>query len=130
MASLAPGTQVGGYRIESVLGRGGMGVVYEATQLSLGRTVALKLLDTGLGTEASFQDRFRREARIQARLEHPHIVTVHEAGELPEGLYIAMRLIHGSDLKTVIRAGGLDPARALRILGPVADALDAAHDPA
>jgi Protein kinase domain len=105
-----------------------MGAVYEAVQLSLGRTVALKLLDEGLGADPTFKDRFRREARLQAALDHPHIVTVHDTGELPEGLYIAMRLIRGADLKRVIRSGELDAARTLRILGPVAEALDAAHD--
>lgn len=105
-----------------------MGAVYEATQLSLSRTVALKLFDEMLGDDASLRERFRREARIQGRLDHPHIVTVHEAGELPEGLYIAMRLVRGSDLKAIARAETLDPQRALRILAPIADALDFAHE--
>jgi serine/threonine-protein kinase len=125
---LATGTQIGGYRVESVLGRGGMGVVYEATQLSLGRTVALKLLDASLSTDDVFRDRFRLEGRVQAGLDHPHIVTVFEAGELDEGLFIAMRLIRGPNLKQLIRKEELDPARTLRLLDPVADALDAAHE--
>jgi serine/threonine protein kinase len=125
---LATGTEIGGYRIEGILGRGGMGVVYEATQLSLGRTVALKILEAGLSADPGFRDRFRREGRIQASLHHGHIVTVHEAGESDAGLFIAMALIRGPTLKELIRGEEMDPARTLRILTPVADALDAAHE--
>lgn len=125
---LATGTEIGGYRIEDVLGRGGMGVVYRATQLSLGRTVALKLLASELSADDDFRDRFRREARMQARIEHPHIVTVYEAGEVDEGLFIAMRLIQGHNLKQLIRAREVPAARATRILAAVAAALDTAHE--
>jgi serine/threonine protein kinase len=125
---LAVGTEVGGYRINGLLGRGGMGMVYEATQLSLGRTVALKVLAHDLSDDDAFRERFRREGRIQAGIDHDHIVTVYEAGEIDDGLFIAMRLIRGPNLKELIRAGALDPARALRVLGPVADALDTAHE--
>jgi serine/threonine protein kinase len=90
---LDKGTTVAGYRIDGVLGQGGMGVVYEATQLSLDRKVALKLLATHLGEDPQFRERFRREALIQAGIDHPHIVTVYEAGEDPEGLFMAMRLV-------------------------------------
>ena len=124
---IEPGQQVGGYRIESVLGRGGMGVVYEATQLSLNRTVALKILSPQFRDDAGFRERFRREGQIQAAIDHPHIVTVHEAGEFDEGLFIAMRLIRGSTLKDLIVAGDLDGEEAVRLLKPVADALDTAH---
>ena len=96
---LATGTEIGGYRVESVLGRGGMGVVYEAMQLSLSRTVALKLLAGDLAEDGGFRDRFRREARLQAAIEHDHIVSVYEAGEFDGGLFIAMRLVRGTDLK-------------------------------
>lgn len=126
---LVNGAQVAGYRIEGVLGRGGMGQVYEATQLSLGRTVALKVLRAELGADVAFRERFRREGRIQAGLDHPNIVTVHEAGELPDGdgLFLAMRLVRGPTLKELIRAGELDGDRVLALLGPIAAALDAAH---
>src|SRR5690349_3668216 len=86
---LAPGTTVAGYRIEGVLGQGGMGVVYEANQLSLKRTIALKLLSPRLSEDPVFRERFRREGMLQAGLEHPHIVTVHEAGESEAGLFLA-----------------------------------------
>jgi serine/threonine protein kinase len=125
---LATGTEVGNYRIEGVLGRGGMGVVYEAIQLSLTRTVALKVLAAELSDDSGFRDRFRREARTQAIIEHAHIVPIYEAGELEEGLYIAMRLVRGPNLKQVIAAGDLPPERALKILLAVGDALDVAHD--
>jgi serine/threonine-protein kinase len=120
---LAPGTTVGGYRIEAVLGVGAIAVVYEATQLSLNRTVALKLLAE---RSQDARDRFRREAESQARLDHPHIVTVFEAGEADAGLYIAMQLIRGTTLREAIDAG-LEPAGAVEVLGPIADGLDVAH---
>ncbi len=125
---LATGTEIGGYRVESVLGRGGMGVVYEAMQLSLSRTVALKLLAGDLAEDGGFRDRFRREARLQAAIEHDHIVSVYEAGEFDGGLFIAMRLVRGTDLKRLVRSGELTPERAIPILLSVADALDTAHE--
>jgi Protein kinase domain/Domain of unknown function (DUF4440) len=125
---LQPGAQVGGYRIERRLGQGGMGVVYEATQLSLQRRVALKVLSPELSADPAFGERFRREGRLQATIEHPHIVTVYEAGEVPEGLFIAMRLVRGRTLKALVAGGPLPPDRLVRLLGPVADALDAAHE--
>jgi hypothetical protein len=128
------GTVLAGYRIEGLLGKGGMGVVYEATQLSLKRTVAFKLLAGELGEDPVFRERFRREALSQAALDHPNVVTVHEAGELepdrpgaPPRLFIVMRLVRGATLKEMIRAGELDPARTLALLRPIADALDTAH---
>ena len=125
---LAPGDDVAGYRIDSVLGRGGMGVVYTATQRSLNRTVALKFLADVLGSDADFRERFRREGLIQAALDHPNIVPVYEAGEVDEGLFLAMRLVRGSNLKELIVGGGLGVARTLNVLSPIADALDAAHE--
>jgi serine/threonine protein kinase len=125
---LSRGDTIAGYRIERVLGSGGMGVVYEATQLSLDRTVALKVLAPQLRGDGAFKRRFQREAQVQARLDHPHIVAVHEAGETEQGLFIAMRLIRGANLKDLIVARELDVGRALRILAQVADAIDAAHD--
>jgi protein kinase-like protein len=123
---LQTGATIAGYRIEGVVGSGGMGVVYEATQLSLDRTVALKVLAPHLGADPAFRERFRREAMLQAALDHRHIVTVHEAGESAEGLFIATRLVRGRNLKQLIESG-LAPARALAILDQVAAALDAAH---
>ena len=105
-----------------------MGVVYEATQLSLDRKVALKLLATHLGEDTQFRERFRREALIQAAIEHPHIVTIYEAGDADQGLFMAMRLVRGPNLKDMIVSRELDAGRTLRILAPVADALDAAHE--
>ena len=125
---LQPGTQVGGYLIESVLGHGGMSVVYEARQLALDRKVALKLLAPHLAADADFRERFRHEGRLQATLDHPHIVTVYEAGELREGLYLAMRLIRGATLKDMVIARELDGERTIRLLEPIADALDTAHE--
>jgi serine/threonine protein kinase len=127
-AVLRTGQEVAGYRIEEQLASGGMGVVYRATQLSLGRTVALKVLAPHLSTDPEFVERFRQEAALQARLEHPGIVTVYEAGESEEGLFLAMRLVEGTDLKRLIASGDLSPERALRLLEQVAAALDAAHE--
>jgi serine/threonine-protein kinase len=125
---LETGTIVAGYRIDGILGEGGMGVVYRATQMSLMRTVALKVLATELSDDPTFRERFRREGLLQAAIEHPHIVTVYEAGETDQGLFLAMRLVRGPTLKDETRADPLDTERALRILLPVADALDAAHE--
>jgi serine/threonine-protein kinase len=127
LAPLENGTTIAGYRIEGVLGQGGMGVVYEATQLSLNRTVALKLLAGQLGDDPAFRERFRREGLLQAQIDHPNIVTVYEAGDTDAGLFLAMRLVRGPNLKDMIIARELDAGRSLRILTPVADALDAAH---
>ncbi|HTN22407.1 MAG TPA: serine/threonine-protein kinase, partial [Solirubrobacteraceae bacterium] len=125
---LDQGRILGNYRIDGVLGRGGMGVVYEATQISLQRTVALKVMGADVSADEAFRERFRREGLIQAGLDHPHIVTVFEAGEEEHHLFIAMRLVRGPTLKDMILGRELDAGRALRILRPIADALDAAHD--
>jgi serine/threonine protein kinase len=125
---LPRGAQVAGYEVEGVLGRGGMGVVYEAREPSAGRTVALKVFAHRNGMDPSFRKRFQREGRIQAAIDHPSIATVFEAGECEESLFIAMRLVRGTNLKELTIAGGLEPERALRILTAVAGALDAAHE--
>jgi serine/threonine-protein kinase len=124
---LAPGAVVGKYRVEGARGQGGMGVVYEATQLNLDRRLALKVLREDLATDPVFAERFRREGRIQASLDHQHIVPVYEAGESEHGLYLAMQLVPGATLAELLREGGLDAGRAIRLLGQVASALDAAH---
>jgi serine/threonine protein kinase len=121
------GTELGGYRIIEELGRGGTSVVYRAEHVRLARTAALKLLSPGLG-EADFSDRFLRESRLAASLDHPSIVPVYDAGEEDGLLYIAMACVEGTDLKTLIAEEGRLPLRrALWILGQIASALDAAH---
>ena len=96
------GAEVAGYRIESLLGRGGMSVVYLAEHMRLGRKVALKLLSSVLSEDEGFRDRFVRESRRAAELDHPNIVPIYDAGESDGQLYIAMRYIQGCDLKTLI----------------------------
>src|SRR5436305_6545430 len=118
---------VGGYRVDGLLGEGGMGAVYRATQLSLDRVVALKVLTGELSDDPGFRERFRREGQRQAAIDHPHIVSVYEAGETDEGLFLAMRLIEGPTLKALLLAGEIDHPRCLKVLTQVADALDAAH---
>jgi hypothetical protein len=125
--SLDNPTVVAGYRIDGRLGEGGMGTVYRATQLSLERVVALKLLTADLSADPAFRERFRREGLLQAALDHPHIVTVYEAGETDNRLFLAMRMVEGPTLKDLILHRQLDDRRALRLLTQVAEALDAAH---
>jgi serine/threonine-protein kinase len=121
------GTELGGYRIVEQLGRGGTSVVYRAEHVRLGRIAALKLLSPGFG-EADFSDRFLRESRLAASLDHPNIVPVYDAGEDDGLLWIAMACVEGTDLKTLIREEGRLPVRrALSIAGQIAGALDAAH---
>ena len=122
------GTEIAGYRIESLLARGGMGEVYLATQSFPQRKVALKLLPNELSSDSAFRERFIRESNAAASVDHPNIVPVYGAGEADGELYIAMRYVEGTDLKTLIaRTGRLDPDRAARIISQVASALDAAH---
>jgi YVTN family beta-propeller protein len=122
------GSTLGNYRIESVLGRGGVGVVYLAEDIRLGRRVALKVLSHDVSAEASVRERFTRESRIAASLDDPNIVPIHEAGEIDGLLYIAMRYVEGTDLGTLLaEQGALDPHRAVSIVSQVASALDAAH---
>ena len=105
-----------------------MGAVYKATQLSLNRVVALKLLAPNLSEDPGFRARFEREGQVQAALDHDHIVSVYEAGQSEYGLFLAMRLIGGPTLKRLILDGSLDPRRSVRLLAQVANALDAAHE--
>jgi hypothetical protein len=127
MDSLQNSTVVAGYRIDGALGEGGMGTVYRATQLSLDRVVALKVLTAQLSSDPAFRERFRREGLVQAALEHPHIVTVFEAGQADQGLFLAMQMVEGPTLKDLIHRGELRDRRAVRLLTQVAEALDAAH---
>jgi serine/threonine protein kinase len=124
---LTPGTLVAGYRIDGDLGAGAMGVVYAATQRSLRRPVALKLLAADYTEDPVFIKRFEREARVQAALNHRHIVGVYDSDQSEYGYYIAMQRVRGPNLKQLIDARALDPERALLLAGQVADALDAAH---
>jgi DNA-binding beta-propeller fold protein YncE/predicted Ser/Thr protein kinase len=122
------GSTLAGYRIESLIARGGMGVVYRATQLGLDRPVALKVIAHQLADDENFRRRFLSESRLAARLEHPAVVPVYDAREDDGELIVAMRLIEGGDLRKLIdREGPLPPERAVHLLGQVAEALDAAH---
>ena len=127
-AALSRGMIFAGYRVEELVGRGGMGVVYRATDLSLDRPVALKLVAPELAEDQRFRERFLREPRLAAALDHPHVIPIYEAGEHDGQLYLAMRFVEGSDLRTILeREGRLPPERTLAVLAEVADALDAAH---
>src|SRR5437016_12716541 len=120
-------SEVAGYRVVELLGRGGMSVVYRAEHVRLGRPAALKLLAATLG-QGDHRERFLRESKLAASLDHPGIVPVFDAGEEDGLLYIAMAYVEGSDLKTLlVREGALPLRRALWILGQIASALDAAH---
>jgi serine/threonine-protein kinase len=122
------GTVIAGYRIEERIGRGGMGVVYRAEHLNLRRRAAIKIIAPDLAESEGFRERFTREARIAAALQHPNIVTVYDAGELDGLLYLAMQYIQGSDLSAVLRQEHrLRPYRAVDVCRQVASALDAAH---
>ena len=122
------GSEIAGYRIERLLGRGGMSVVYLAEHLRLERKVALKLLTPELAEDERFRERFLRESELAASLDHPNVIPIHDADEADGVLFIAMRYVEGSDLARLLaERGRLDPAEALSILGRVADALDAAH---
>src|SRR3954464_4674595 len=128
MAEPTSGSVVAGCRLEEEIGRGGMGVVYKAVDESLQRTVALKLIAPELTTNQDFRERFKRESRLAASIEHPNVIPVYAAGEADELLYLVMRFIPGTDLRAVIEEdGALDPSRASRIFAQVASALAAAH---
>ena len=128
MTGLAPGTEFAGHLIDTVAGRGGMGVVYRATQMALERVVALKLIIPELADDPSLRERFERESRIAASIDHPNVLPLYYAGEHDGVLYQAMRYVDGTDLRTMIRANGPLPSeRAIPIITQVAAALDAAH---
>ncbi len=128
MAESRVGSEFGPYRLESLLGRGGMGEVYRAHDTRRDRTVALKLLTAGLTGDDDYQERFRRESRAAARLGEPHIVPIHDFGEIDGVLYLDMRLVPGGDLRALLRREKkLTPERAVSIIEQIASALDAAH---
>jgi serine/threonine protein kinase len=128
-SSLAAGTTVAGYRVEALIGRGGMGAVYRASEEGLGRKVALKVIAPELASDERFRERFLRESRIAASLDHPHVIPIYQAGEENGVLFLAMRYVEGYDLaKLVAEEGALDPKRTVELLSQIAEALDAAHE--
>jgi serine/threonine protein kinase len=125
---IAVGSTFAGHRIDAVAGRGGMATVYRATDLALDRSVALKVITPRLAADPVFRERFERECRAAAAIEHPHVVQVFHAGEEDGLLYVTMRYVDGTDLATLLRAETrLEPSRAVRLVAQVAGALDAAH---
>jgi serine/threonine protein kinase/DNA-binding beta-propeller fold protein YncE len=128
-AGFPAGARVAGYRLDEQIGRGGMAVVYRAYDLQLDRQVALKILDPALAEDGEFQQRFIRESKAAAAVDHPHIIPVFAAGEADGVLFIAMRYVAGRDVRTLLDAEGPLPAwRAVDIAAQVASALDTAHD--
>jgi ABC-type branched-subunit amino acid transport system substrate-binding protein len=127
-AAFSPGTTFANYRVKSLIGRGGMGVVYLARDLSLERPVALKLIVPELLEDEEFRARFLREPKLAASLDHPNVIPIYEAGEHDGQLYLAMRYVRGTDLRAELeREGKLSPERTIEVLSQVAGALDAAH---
>ena len=122
------GRVIAGQRIESVAGRGGMGVVYRAIDVDLERAVAVKVIAPAYADDAAFRRRFIAESRAAARVDDPHIIPVYQADEVGGVLFIAMRFVPGGDLRRVLDIEGpLRPERAMEYIFPVASALDAAH---
>jgi len=128
MTQAEVGSDFGHYRIEQFIGRGGMGVVYRAEHVHLGRKVAIKLLAPELAANDSFRERFVRESQLAASIDHPNVIPIYEAADLDGTYFIAMRYVEGIDLKEVIQSSGrLDAERVLAVLSQIAGALDAAH---
>jgi serine/threonine-protein kinase len=128
VTDLAPGSEFAGCRIEAVIGRGGMGVVYRAQDLSLGRPVAIKLVNDEYAEDTEARRRFEREARLAASIDHPNVIPIYAAGEQDGHLYLVMRYVDGTDLQTLLRTEGrLPAAEAARITDQIGRALDAAH---
>lgn len=122
------GTRFGPYELQSLIGMGGMGEVYRAHDTVRGRSVAIKVLRPDLAADPVYQDRFKRESRVAARLQDPHVIPVHDFGEIDGVLYIDMRLVEGSSVKDELHGNSALPvARAVSIVSQVAAALDAAH---
>ena len=125
---LASGHSFGPYELNSLIGVGGMGEVYRAYDTIKDRTVAVKVLRAEMAADPNYQERFRRESRVAARLQEPHVIPVHDFGDIDGVLYIDMRLVEGGSLKDELKSNGpLDPSRAASIIAQVAAALDAAH---
>jgi serine/threonine-protein kinase len=126
---LAPGSIIAGYEVESVVGSGGIGVLYRARQMRLDRPVALKLVEPEVAADPVVRERLRREARTVASLDHPNVVPLYEAGEENGTVFIATRWIEGTELGALIReVGPLEPRRAARIAAQIASALEVAHE--
>src|SRR3954452_14877057 len=122
------GSQFGHYHLRRLLGRGGMGDVYEAEDTVRERIVALKLMSETLSMDPIFRQRMQREARTAGRLQEPHVVPIHDYGEIDGQLYVDMRLIDGEDLAGMLkRYGPLTPPRAVAVIRQIGSALDAAH---
>jgi len=121
------GKQIAHYRIETELGRGGMGVVYRARDTRLERTVALKVLSQEYARGGDQRELILAEARAAAALNHPGVTTIYEVGEYDDGLFIAMELVAGTTLRDLLREGAFEPRRAMRIAAQIAEALEAAH---
>lgn len=121
------GQRLGHFRVDGVIGRGGMSVLYRATDTRLGRRVALKVIDESLAADREFRERFVDEARNTSAVDHAHVVPLYDFDETDGHLYIAMRHVEGPDLASVIDRRPVPVARTLRLLGQVADALDAVH---
>jgi N-acetylneuraminic acid mutarotase len=128
LGRLEPGSLFAGYRIDGILDRGGMGLVYKATDVELERTVALKIIAPEHTQNPDAVTRFKSEARLAASLEHPNIVPIHRGGEYHGVLYLAMRYVPGTNLRQVIDGGQLGLERVQRVVRSVASALDAAHE--
>ena len=126
-AILRRGGSLGGYQIDDLIAVGGTVMVYRAQQVSLGRSIALKVLSPQLSRDESFRERFRHEGRLLAGLDHPNVVTIYDSGEADGLLYIAMRLVDGTTLAERLRGSSLSAEETTSILGPIAGALDAAH---
>ena len=121
------GSTFGKYTVSRLLGKGGMGEVYEAYDTDKGRTVALKILADEYSQNTAFRERFQRESRAAAILQEPHVIPIHDWGEIDGHLYIDMRLVQGQTVDELLAAGPLAPSRAVNIVGQVGAALDAAH---
>src|ERR671924_602951 len=123
------GQAFAGYRVEELIGRGGMGAVYRAEDMRLARKVALKLLIPDLAEDERFRERFLRESRLAAAIDHPNIVPIYQAGEIDGVLFIAMRFVEGIDLgRLLTEEKRLEPSRVVLIVEQIANALDAAHE--
>jgi serine/threonine protein kinase len=127
VAAAKAGSMFGKYQLTRLLGQGGMGEVYEAHDTSKDRTVALKILPEELSRDEGFRTRFQRESRAAAMLEEPHVIPIHDWGEIDGNLYIDMRLVRGQDLHELLQRGPLEPERVVGIIRQIGAALDAAH---
>ena len=126
---LAPGSTFAGYEVESVVGAGGIGILYRARQVRLDRPVALKLVEPEVARDPVIRERLRREARMVAALDHPNVVPLYAAGEEGGTVYIVTRWVEGTELGTLIRDHGpLEPGRAARTAAQIAAALEVAHE--